>query len=87
MFDHVKHRVAKLIDLEFYIIITTDIWSSDSLDSYLSFIPHWIDKDWEYKEGCLHAQHFNERHCSENIASAFMSCLDARKINYIVSAG
>ena len=53
MFDHVKHCVAKLIDLELYIIITTDIWSSDSLDSYLSFTAHWIDKDWEYKEGCL----------------------------------
>ena len=81
MFDHVKHRVAELIDLELYISITIDIWSSDSLDSYLSFTAHWIDKDWEYKEGRLHAQPFNERHSGENIASVFMSCLDAWKIN------
>ena len=81
IFDHVKHCVAELIDLELYISITTDIWSSDCLDTYLSFTAHWIDKDWEYKEGCLHAQPFNERHSGENIASVFMPCLDAWKIN------
>ena len=78
MYDSVKSHVAQLIDLEPHISITTDIWSSDSLDSYIT---HWINKDWEYKEGCLHALPFNERHTDENIANMFTSCVDAWKIN------
>ena len=80
MYDSVKSHVAQLIDLEPHISITTDIWSSDSLDSYISFTAHWINKDWEYKEGCLHALPFNERHTGENIANMFTSCVDAWKI-------
>ena len=49
MHDSVKSHVAQLIDLEPHISITTDIWSSDSLDSYISFTAHWINKDWSIK--------------------------------------
>lgn len=81
IFDKVKEQIATLLKAEQHISLTTDIWSSDSLDSYLSFTAHWINTDWECKECCLHAQPFNERHTGENIVATFTTCMDEWKIS------
>ena len=80
MFQKVKECIAKLVEKEQHISLTTDIWSSDSLDSYLSCTGPWIDSNWENKECCLHAQPFNERHTGENIVTVFTTCLDTWNI-------
>uniref|UniRef100_A0A1X7UWW1 Zinc finger BED domain-containing protein 4 n=1 Tax=Amphimedon queenslandica TaxID=400682 RepID=A0A1X7UWW1_AMPQE len=80
MFLNVKECIAKLVQKEQHFSLTTDIWLSDSLDSYLSFTGHWIDSNWENKECCLHAQPFNERHTGENIVTVFTICLDTWNI-------
>lgn len=59
---------------------TSAFWSSDSLDSSLSFTGHWIGQDWKYKECCLHAQPFNDRLIGENIVTTFITCMDSWKI-------
>ena len=91
MYEKVKDRVSSIVQVQHGISITTDIWSSDSLDSYLSFICHWINKNWEYKEACLHAQPFNERHTGENNATTFTKCMNdwhvSNKVHLVVRDG
>ena len=81
MYQAAATGVQQLLAQQSYISITTDLWSSDSQDAYLSFTGHWIDNEWNYKECCLHAQPFNERHTGENIASTFASCMEQWQIS------
>ena len=76
MYEAVVNGVQQLLEQQPHVSITTDLWSSDNQDGYLSFTAHWIDDNWNYKECCLHAQPFNERHTGENIASTFTSCME-----------
>ena len=91
MYEKVKNRVSSIVQVQHGISITTDIWSSDSHDSYLSFTCHWINENWEYKEACLHAQPFNERHTGENIATTFTTCMNewhvSDKVHLVVRDG
>ena len=91
MYEKVKDRVSSIVQVEHDISIITDIWSSDSLDSYLSFTCHWINENWEYKEAYLHAQPFNERHTGENIATTFTTCMNdwhvSNKVHLVVRDG
>ena len=51
MYEKVKDRVSSIVQVQHGISITTDIWSSDSLDSYLSFtyrLTHGFRGDTEY---------------------------------------
>ena len=69
--------VSKLVDVVPYVSITTDLWSSQALDSYIRLTSHWINGNWECKEGCFHAQQFNERHTGEHIKSIVTQCVAA----------
>ena len=60
MYSKVMSCVTKLVDAVPYVSITTDLWSSQAQDSYISLTGHWINGNWERKEGCFHAQLFNE---------------------------
>jgi len=68
--------VSKLVDVVPYVSITTDLWSSQALDSYISLTSHWINGNWECKEGCFHAQQFNERQAGEHIKSIVTQCVE-----------
>ena len=80
MYDRVKARVSKLLDVMSYVSLTTDLWSSQAQDAYLSLTAHWIDEAWERKEGCLHAQIFNDSHTGEHIKNVMLACIDKWKI-------
>lgn len=76
MYERVRNCVFKLVDVVPYVSITTDLWSSQAQDSYLSLTGHWIDDSWERKEGCFHAQPFNERHTGEHIKNIVTGCVE-----------
>jgi len=75
MYSKVMSCVSRLVDVVPYVSITTDLWSSQALDSYISLTGHRINGNWEHKEGCFHAQPFNERHTGEDIKSIVTQCV------------
>jgi len=76
MNSKVMSCVSRLVDVVSYVSITTDLWSSQALDSYISLTGHRINGNWEHKEGCFHAQPFNERHTGEDIKSIVTQCVE-----------
>jgi len=45
------------------------------IHTYISLTGHWINGNWECKEGCFHAQPFNERQTGEHIKSIVTQCV------------
>ena len=76
MYSKVMSCVSKPVDVVPYVSITTDLWSSQALDSYISLTGHWINGNWECKEGCFRAQPFNERQTGEHIKSIVTQCVE-----------
>ena len=81
MYEKVCYQLSKIVEIECHISITTDLWSSDSQDSYLSLTGHWINQAWEKQQACFHAQPFNDSHTGEHVKSVFTTCLDKCKLS------
>ena len=75
MYDQAKEKVKKTISQQSHIALTTDIWSSQAHDSFISFTAHLITEQFERKECLLQASKVNERHTGENIGIMINNCL------------
>ena len=51
-----------------FISLTTDIWTSLAMESYLTVTAHYIDNSWELQAFVLETLPFPERHTGVNIA-------------------
>ena len=54
---------------------TTDMWSSCTIDPYLSFTIHYISSSWELISYCLQVHFMPEQHAGENLELALTSTL------------
>ena len=46
---------------------TTDIWTSATMESFISLTVHWIDKDWNLHRWTPFVKHFPDRHTGQLI--------------------
>ncbi|CAB3231247.1 unnamed protein product [Arctia plantaginis] len=60
-----KAEVATLMQNVKRVCITTDSWTSLTMDSYLSVVAHFMI-DYELKSVLLHCEHFSDSHTSES---------------------
>lgn len=60
----VKH---KLIDEMDWFSITTDIWTSRTMESFMAVTIHYLDPDFNMKEFVLEVRQFSESHTGDNI--------------------
>ena len=58
-----------------YFSLTTDLWSSTSLQPYMSCTVHYINSSWEFLSHCLQAHYTPEDHTGENFSDALASAL------------
>ena len=56
---------------------TTDMWSSSSMDPYISFTVHFISDDWKLSNYCLETLFLPQDHTGENIAEVLESILES----------
>ena len=58
---------------------TTDIWSSSTMEPYLSYTLHHISEDcsWQLKNHCLETLYLPQNHAGTNIAEALESILES----------
>ena len=63
-------------------VFTTDIWSSQSQDVYLSFNAHWISDmlGRERKLACM-LRHLMRGHTGEHIKNVLIACMDKWQIS------
>ncbi len=63
-----------------HISITTDLWSSDAQDGFLTLTGHFIDKNMRPQQVCLSMAPFNESHTGQNICDKIDLCLSKWEI-------
>lgn len=72
-----------------YISVTTDMWTSNNVDSYMAFTVHFVHQSlWARKVVVLDCVPFPERHTAANIQKALQKVLDeyslSEKLHLIV---
>jgi len=75
MYDSCKKTIQKIIEVQNFIALTSDIWSSRGHDSVISFTAHFISDNFTRDHCLLQASRFNERHTGDNIATVYSDCV------------
>jgi hypothetical protein len=58
------------------ISFTLDAWTSPNYMAFLGITAHWITKDWELKEILIDFYKLVGTHSGENLAEAFLTCVN-----------
>ncbi|RXN36491.1 zinc finger BED domain-containing 1-like protein [Labeo rohita] len=74
-----KHRAKVEADLATvrHFSATTDLWSSRSMEPYLSLTVHFISDDWVLHSHCLQTSFFPDDHTGELLAAGLQEALDS----------
>ncbi|WAR00936.1 DSLE-like protein, partial [Mya arenaria] len=55
--------------------LTTDTWTSNSTESFITVTAHYLDAEWILHSDVLMTRAMPERHTAENIASRLLECV------------
>lgn len=58
-----------------YFATTTDLWSSRTMDPYMSLTIHYIDEDFAMQSRCLQTSFFPQDHTGESIAQGLREAM------------
>uniref|UniRef100_A0A1B8XTJ4 BED-type domain-containing protein n=1 Tax=Xenopus tropicalis TaxID=8364 RepID=A0A1B8XTJ4_XENTR len=74
-----QHRAKVEADLATirHFSATTDLWSSRSMEPYLSLTVHFISDDWVLHSHCLQTSYFPDDHTGELLAAGLQEALDS----------
>ena len=76
LYNQEQERVAAELSQVKHFAATTDMWSSETGQPFLSYTVHFIDKEWKLQTYCLQALYLPVDHTASNIADALLSTLD-----------
>uniref|UniRef100_A0A673CIH1 BED-type domain-containing protein n=1 Tax=Sphaeramia orbicularis TaxID=375764 RepID=A0A673CIH1_9TELE len=81
LYEKRRHEVAnELLGADFFAIMT-DLWSSRTMEPYISLTVHFIDSDFNLNAKCLQASFLPEDHTGENIANGLKDAMAAWSLN------
>ena len=67
--------VEQLESVEFF-SATTDMWSSNTMEPYMSYTEHFIDSHWKLQSRCLETLYTPADHTAENLADGMKEILE-----------
>lgn len=76
MYEETREKVASDLQGMEYFSATADLWSSGTMEPYLSFTVHFISNDWEMHSRCLQTLFCPSDHTAINLAEALKDTLD-----------
>lgn len=74
-FNEIKEKVRKDVKEAKYVSVTSDAWSSATMESYLSLTCHFITPTWKLRSYCLRTIYMDTEHTGENIATMIREIL------------
>ena len=77
LYSTTRASVKSQISATEYFAATTDIWSSGTMEPYLSYTIYYISQDWQIKNHCLEMPYLPQDHIGINIADALESILES----------
>ncbi|XP_065138382.2 E3 SUMO-protein ligase ZBED1-like [Paramisgurnus dabryanus] len=74
-----KHRATLETDLAtvHHFAATTDLWSSRTMEPYLSLTVHFISEEWVLQSHCLQTSYFPNDHTGEFLAAGLKEAFDS----------
>lgn len=79
LYNKCHAEVANEVTKAEYFAITTDLWSSRTMEPYISLTIHYIDADFRLNTKCLQTAFIPEDHTGQNIANGLREALAAFK--------
>lgn len=70
MYEETTTNVTNLLKNVTFVTVTTDCWTSISIQSYMAVTIHYIDTTFSIKSVLLECSEFEQDHTSKNLASA-----------------
>ncbi|XP_069800972.1 E3 SUMO-protein ligase ZBED1-like [Dendropsophus ebraccatus] len=77
MYQTFRKKVSDELKTVHYFAATSDLWSSRTMEPYLSFTVHYIDDEWKLQNRCLETAYFPVDHTSEMIAQGIRNMISA----------
>jgi len=66
LYSSLKEKILEIMaSPEVYVALTTDLWTSQSVQSYLTITAHYINSKWELESKVLQTREMKERHTGE----------------------
>ena len=85
IYARVKREVQTILkDAVEIFSATTDIWSSKSQNSFLSFTLHFVNSEWKRKSCVLQCLPFDDSHTGETIATSLASIVTSWGLNGMI---
>ncbi|GAA6096348.1 zinc finger BED domain-containing protein 1-like, partial [Tachysurus ichikawai] len=82
LYAELRENVEKeLCDLK-YFATTTDLWSSRTMEPFLSLTIHYITDDWNLGSWCLQTSYFPAEHTAEEIAQGLKEGVLKKKAKF-----
>ena len=76
LYNSTQEKVVEELHAVTYFSVTTDMWSSIGIKSYISCTIHFIDHQWNLKNRCLQTQFLPEDHTAEVLSEAMEATLE-----------
>lgn len=77
LYNTTRNKVMKQLEDVPFFSATTDLWSSRTMQPYLSLTAHFINDEWGLEQICLQTSFFPEDHNSEEIAQGLKEALES----------
>ncbi|XP_030016881.1 zinc finger BED domain-containing protein 1-like [Sphaeramia orbicularis] len=81
LYNETRQALCEKLDTVLFFSTTTDLWSSRSLQPYLSLTVHYIDGNWSLNSCSLQTTYFSEDHTGELIAQGLKDSLAHWKLD------
>lgn len=78
MYNIRANILAELDDVE-NLALTTDMWSSFNIMSYMSVTAHYVSKEWTLKSKCQQISFMPESHTADNLEEALQESIQEWK--------
>ncbi|XP_073691495.1 E3 SUMO-protein ligase ZBED1-like [Garra rufa] len=79
-YEGLKEKVSELIQHSEALSLTTDMWTSLRMESYMTVTAHFIDGDWKAQSLVLETKQIEEAHTGINIAARLSEVADTFRI-------
>ncbi|XP_069821004.1 E3 SUMO-protein ligase ZBED1-like [Dendropsophus ebraccatus] len=77
LYDKVREQVKKELQSIKHYATTTDLWSSRTMEPYISLTVHFINDEWKLCSRCLQTAYFPEDHTGELISQGLKEALES----------
>ena len=76
LYNETREKIIQQLESVEFFSATTDMWSSNTMEPYMSYTVHFIDSHWKLQSRCLETLYTPADHTAENLADGMKEILE-----------